>query len=786
MRAQICSNRGVPGEPALVPTQRTRPFLPRIHLFVERFLAEGERGDEEHELPVLSLFFDYGGTSIRVSDPRDRFFVGTEAGMSEVERDRTAEIRLQCLLEGFGAVEVEQASDLTPPFESPADYIVQLGGSVHGYCSFTAFAVKELRAQGCVVTLDANYPYQVVDDDPQWTVCIEPDEGRIDWFGLELGIDADGRRIDLLPALLQIINEHGDGQSLEALLSLPARRRAIAVAPNRYVTLPPERFRALLQVVLELYRGDQTKNGKLRFGRIQAGSLARLENVFDEPFGLRIEGDRSLFEQGRMLVETAPANCDGNAIELGVTLRSYQSEGLAWLQRLRSLSLGGILADDMGLGKTLQTIAHLATEARDGRMDRPSLVVVPTSLVDNWVRELARFAPALSVQTYHGPKRAEKVPLLCAANVVVTTYPILIRDAEVFSRLNFHYVILDEAQAIKNFRSQSATAVKALSARHRLCLSGTPVENNLGELWSLFDFVMPALLGKMATFKQKFQTPIERSGDQTRLLALRERVSPFVLRRMKEQVAKDLPPKTELLRPVELEGEQRDLYESIRLAAHADVRKAIRGKGVSGSAITILDALMKLRQVCCDPRLVRLPAARNVERSAKYELFFELLSVQLREKRRVLVFSQFAQMLAILSEGLLERGIRHVTLTGQVTDRQRRIDAFQQGDVDVFLISLKAGGTGLNLTRADTVIHYDPWWNAAAQLQATDRAYRIGQTRPVFVHSLIVAGSVEARIVSLQQRKRLLSDSLFGNDATGQKGLFDVAEIEHLLSPLDD
>jgi SNF2 family DNA or RNA helicase len=378
------------------------------------------------------------------------------------------------------------------------------------------------------------------------------------------------------------------------------------------------------------------------------------------------------------------------------------------------------------------------------------------------------------------------VPELATAQVIVTTYPVLIREQATLAELELYYVILDEAQAIKNHRSQSAAAVKSLRARYRLCLSGTPVENNLEELWSLFDFVMPALLGKLAPFKQRFQKPIERGGDQTRLLALRERVSPFVLRRMKEQVAKELPPKTELLRPVELDGPQRDLYESIRLAAHADVRKAIRGKGVTGSAIAILDALMKLRQVCCDPRLVRLPSARNVDKSAKRDLLFELLTGQLAAGRRILVFSQFARMLAILSEGLLERGIRHVTLTGQVSDRQRRVDAFQQGDVDVFLISLKAGGTGLNLTRADTVIHYDPWWNAAAQLQATDRAYRIGQTRPVFVHSLIVAGSVEERIVKLQQRKRLLSDSLFGNDETGQKGLFDFAEIEHLLAPLDD
>lgn len=759
--------------------------MPRIHLFVEHFFCEGESGEEERELPVFSLVFDYGGTCLRVSDPRDRFFVATEAGMVEVERDRAGEVRFQCLVESFGAVEVEQAAGFVAPLDCPADYLVHLADNVHAYCSFSVHGTEQLKAKGCVVTMARDYPYRVVADDPPWTVCVEPERGRIDWFALELGIIADGKRLDLLPVLVQAISSQAEGQSLESLLALPARRRAIAIGPHRYITLPPERFRALLQVILELYRGDKTRDGRFRLARAQAGSLAKLERLFEGAGGLRVEGDGTLLDQGRRLVNTPPATSVESPAALTVTLRNYQEDGLAWLQCLRSLSFGGILADDMGLGKTLQTIAHLLLEASSGRMAGPSLVVVPTSLVDNWKRELERFAPSIVALTYHGPKRSSVVRQLATAQVIVTTYPVLVRDQELLAEYEFYYIILDEAQAIKNPRSLATVAVKSLQARYRLCLSGTPVENNLTELWSLFDFVMPSLLGKMAEFKVRFKRPIERTGDQDRLVALRERVSPFVLRRMKEQVAKELPPKTELTRPVELDGEQRDLYESIRLAAHSDVRKAIAGKGVSGSAITILDALMKLRQVCCDPSLVRLPAASGVVGSAKRELFFDLLTRQLGAGRKVLVFSQFARMLALLSEGLLERGLRHVMLTGQVTDRQRRVDAFQNGDVDVFLISLKAGGTGLNLTRADTVIHYDPWWNAAAQLQATDRCYRIGQTRPVFVHNLIVAGSVEQRIVALQKRKRALADSLFGSDATGQPGLLDMAEIEHLLAPLD-
>jgi SNF2 family DNA or RNA helicase len=298
----------------------------------------------------------------------------------------------------------------------------------------------------------------------------------------------------------------------------------------------------------------------------------------------------------------------------------------------------------------------------------------------------------------------------------------------------------------------------------------------------MFEFLMPGLLGRVDDFRARFRQAIESENGADELRALRGRVAPFVLRRMKEQVARDLPPKTELVRPVELLGDQRELYESIRIAAHAQVRRAIQKLGLSRSTIPILDALMKLRQVCCDPRLVAVDAARKVHTSAKYDLFFELLGDQLGKGRRVLVFSQFTRMLALLAEGMRERDIRFVALTGSTTHRQRPIDEFSEGRADVFLISLKAGGTGLNLTSADTVIHYDPWWNPAAQAQATDRAYRIGQTRPVFVHSLIVAGSVEERMLSLQQRKRNLADAIIGPHKDGPPLLPD--DIDRLFLPL--
>jgi SNF2 family DNA or RNA helicase len=314
-------------------------------------------------------------------------------------------------------------------------------------------------------------------------------------------------------------------------------------------------------------------------------------------------------------------------------------------------------------------------------------------------------------------------------------------------------------------------------------LSGTPVENHLGDLWSLFDFLMPGLLGSSAAFQAGYRTPIEQDKNEAQMQALRRCVTPFILRRTKDEVATDLPPKTLLVRPVRLRGDQRQLYESIRVAAHADVRRVVRTKGMAGSTIAILDALMKLRQVCCDPRLVRVTSARRVVESAKLDFFFSLLTEQLAERRRVLVFSQFTSMLSLIGEGLEQRGIRFLLLTGGTQDRQAKVDAFQAGEADVFLISLKAGGTGLNLTSADTVIHYDPWWNPAAQAQATDRAHRIGQTRPVFVHQLIVAGSVEERMLELQRHKQELASNLVGSGT--HRTAFSESDLSDLFAPLE-
>ncbi len=760
--------------------------LPCVRLFSESLLVNrGSAFAPEYadvRLPVLRLNFAYSGVEVRSSSEGAHLFVAEGSAVAALARDFEAETRARRLLEAFGAVELGCLETHEREDDSEADYLVRVDGDVHAFCSFSAYVVPQLRSIGFHVEIDDDYDYHVVDANVPWYATVTPEGGEedSDWFGLELGVEIRGERINLLPFLLDLVENASEATSFKALARTSNHFMAIPTGDGRYLPVAPERLKLLLKVLQELYQGGGEGRG-IRVHEFQCETLAELgEALGEERFlGFRTaEGDESHAATSTK-VRVPPVPPAG----LRATLRPYQVEGLDWLQRLREHGAGGILADDMGLGKTLQTIAHIVMEKESGRLTSPALVVAPTSLSGNWKRELERFAPGLRVVVLRGPSRHRLWAEVPGADVVVTTYPVLARDLEKARAHEFHLLILDEAQTIKNSRSLVHRACLKLVARHRLCLSGTPIENNLGELWALFDFLMPGILGDAASFRKRFRTPIEQGANQERLEILRGKLKPFILRRTKEAVASELPPKTEMVRPVELTGAQRDLYEMIRVAAHADVRRAIRKKGFARSTIAILDALMKLRQACCDPRLVNFESARDVKESAKYELCMSLIEQQLAQGRRILLFSQFTSMLALISRGLKERGIRHVALTGATQNRQALVDAYERGEVDVFLISLKAGGVGLNLVSADTVIHYDPWWNPAAQLQATDRAHRIGQTRPVFVHKLIVAGSVEERMLRLQQRKQLLADTILGSNNAGGVD-FSWAEVENLLSPL--
>jgi len=751
------------------------PFVPLLRLFAESGAIEENEQQHEVVAGVGRLEFLYDGVAV-CSSSDDDDADGENSG--DIERDFGAEAEAQRLLESFGALELSGISDFLIDYDSRANYWVALASETHVGASFAAHAVPEMQKRGFRVIIEPSFPFRIVSPELPWTAWVEPSE-RPDWFGVQLGIEIDGKPYNLVPALLELFERTPEGTSIGALSNCPARFRAVPLGDGRFVVLPWERLKRVLEVLAELYP-DGEKSLLLSNGRL--AELAALDDAVCSVGGhLNWPGGEAYLERGRALAKGPSWSPPPAALR--AELRPYQHDGLMWLEHLRKIGVGGVLADDMGLGKTLQTIALLAREKEGRRGDLPTLIVTPTSLVGNWQREFEKFAPQLRVTDYVGPRRHKSFEKLAQHDVVITSYPILIRDQEKLVEQHLHYVILDEAQAIKNSRSLASSAVRQLNCRHRLALTGTPVENNLDELWSLFEFVLPGLLGRAAEFRKNFREPIEQRADEDRLAQLRTRVAPFILRRLKETVARDLPAKTELVRSVELTGDQRDLYESIRLAADSDVRQAIQSRGIAGSAITILDALMKLRQVCCDPRLVSVDAARQVKLSAKYELFFELLEPQLAAGRRVLVFSQFTRMLALLQQGLRERCHESLLLTGQSQDRQKLVDSFEAGEAHVFFISLKAGGTGLNLVSADTVIHYDPWWNAAAQMQATDRAYRIGQKNPVFVYNLIAASSVEERMLGLQRKKRHLADTILGGG--GELGVLSPDDVENLFAPLD-
>jgi SNF2 family DNA or RNA helicase len=418
----------------------------------------------------------------------------------------------------------------------------------------------------------------------------------------------------------------------------------------------------------------------------------------------------------------------------------------------------------------------------DGRADRPSLVVAPTSLMANWRMEAERFAPALKLLTLHGPDRRARFDAIPGRDLVLTTYALLPRDRDVLLAEPWHAVIVDEAQNVKNPGTNAARILRQLEARQRFCLTGTPVENHLGELWALMDFLNPGLLGDRRHFARAFRVPIEKNDDAARRQALARRVRPFLLRRTKAQVAAELPPKTEIIEPIEMEAAQSAIYEAVRLTMHRKVREAVAAKGLDRSRIIILDALLKLRQVCCDPRLVKLPSVKKSgAASAKLIRLMEMLEELVEEGRRVLLFSQFTSMLALIEERLAAAHITFVKITGDVRDRATPVKRFQAGEVPVFLISLKAGGTGLNLTAADTVILYDPWWNPAVEAQAVDRSHRIGQDKPVFVHRLVTLKTIEEKMLELQRRKGALAEGLFDPEAGGP---LDIAadDIEVLLA----
>ena len=598
-----------------------------------------------------------------------------------------------------------------------------------------------------------------------------------DWLSLDLKLSVGGRPIEFdqaeIQRWLQTGKSHARGTNKRTLL------------------VPTEAWGEMQEVLADCEVAQES--GKIRverkFAPFLSGALAAqgfraLQNIPNDlpPPDLNAALDEKLFSQ----------------------LRPYQTQGIEWLARLARQNLHGLLADDMGLGKTLQALAFCAwLNSSSGGPDNslsgfakrtggspnattascdlrssgqqvvrtshpPTLIVCPTSLVTNWLREAAKFTPHLRALDLTGSDRAQKFSARHDYDLLVTSYAILRRDIELYRAVDFSLVILDEAQHIKNRGSQNALSAKALKTKHRLILTGTPLENSVLDLWSLYDFLLPGYLGTAAEFKERYETPLTKEVSPKLIERLRHRVKPFFLRRTKEEVLTELPPKLEHLTLCELTDEQREVYKAVLAQGRREVFEHSGKQGQGRDRIAVLTTLLRLRQVCCHLDLLPKAEDKRVwkEPSAKLERTFELIDEAIDGGHRVLLFSQFVQMLHLLRDEAKRREMPFCYLDGQTVERQAEVDRFQNSpDVPIFFISLKAGGTGLNLTGADTVIHFDPWWNPAVEEQATSRAHRMGQSRSVQAYKLIAAGTVEEKIQALQSRKRELFEASLGSDA---------------------
>jgi superfamily II DNA or RNA helicase len=755
-------------------TQRLRTDVkPQPHLLLDAIPQAEGNGQRWQDFAVLS--FDYDGQRISF-DPAQRVVRQIGDVTEIIQRDEALEAAALDTLHKLG-------------FRKPATApLSALSGAqlLDGQAHWLRFAENDLDALsdlGWHVQKSPKYRYDVVPVEDWYAEIDEPPEAGNAWFELELGIVVNRKRVPLLPVLVQLIRSAPLDFNPDVLAAHHEADQMLATLPDGVrVALPWGRVKPILSTLGELYFNDKIKN-RIRLSTLDAARLEELAKGTE----LNWSGGERLRETGRKLSQFGKVKKVDAPKGLQATLRDYQLDGLAWMQFLREYDLGGILADDMGLGKTVQTIAHILTEKEAGRLTNPALVIAPTSLMTNWMEEAARFAPDLKVLLLQGKERMEQFDRIDGADIVLTTYALLPRDEEKLREHQYHLVILDESHYIKNTRSKAAQTAGSLNARHRLCLSGTPLENHLGELWSQFHFLLPGLLGDEKTFNTQFRHPIERQDDPVRRTLLNRRIKPFLLRRTKDNVAKELPEKTEMIRRIEISGPQRDLYETVRLAMDKKVREEIDRKGVARSQIVILEALLKLRQVCCDPRLVKaMPGKKNTAAvSAKLIDLMQMIDDLLGEGRKILVFSQFTSMLGLIEEELDARNIPYAILTGETRDRSAQVAAFQQGAVPIFLISLKAGGVGLNLTAADTVIHYDPWWNPAAENQATDRAWRIGQDKPVFVYKLIAKGTLEEKIQLMQQKKSELAQSILA-EGESQKMALTQEDLQAIFAPLDD
>lgn len=663
--------------------------------------------DTESERLEATLAFDYAGETVDAADPRASVFDRATNQLLQRSAEAEAAAREAAVAAGLRA---QEDAALRLPERRAADI------------------ATSLRAQGFLVEMEGALLHTELEIDLRVA-------SGIDWFDVHGRATFDGTAV-AWPELLKAAR---------------SGERFVTLTDGSMGLVPDEWMRRLSFLTAT---GAVTE-GRVRYRRAQAGVLdallASVERVDVDAQFARVRETLEHFR--RVEPHDAPPGFRGE-------LRPYQREGLGWLAFLQQLGFGGCLADDMGLGKTIQALALLEQRRTAGA--GPSLVVVPNSLVFNWQQEAARFTPELQVVAHVGAGRTRDPRALASAHVVLTTYGILRRDAVFLSRVPFDYVILDEAQAIKNAATASARAARVLKARHRLAMTGTPVENRLAELWSLFEFLNPGVLGASGRLVGALRAAAPEPGgtpDPEALDLLSRALRPYILRRTKAQVAPELPQRVEQTVLVDLREEDRRRYDELRDHYRGTLLGRIEAEGMGRAKVHVLEALLRLRQTACHPGLVN-PAFIGAG-SAKLDVLADSVTEVVDEGHKVLVFSQFTSLLAIVREHFDRAGLVYEYLDGQTRDREARVTRFQEDPAcHVFLISLKAGGLGLNLTAADYVFLLDPWWNPAVEAQAIDRAHRIGQTRPVLATRLIARDTVEEKVLQLQERKRDLADAI--------------------------
>ena len=640
--------------------------------------------------------------------------------------------------------------------------------SLVGYREVLNFLGRDLpalRRLGWQVELLGKVAEQMETMDFATPVVQVTPQGAGDWFEVSTSFDAAGATLaaaDIQRALL--------------------RGESYVERDGRTILLDAGAIQAMNDVFSDCASGEGGRPGSFRLPGIYAPFVQSSLDALD---GIDVEAApawRLTAEQQNRDLRIEPVAL---AEPLAGTLRSYQKDGVNWLRFLETHGFGGVLADEMGLGKTLQTLAWLQLErSRAEAQGKPALIVCPTSLVDNWAEEAAKFTPHLRVLTVTGGDRHDKWEQVPASHLVVTSYALLRRDIDRYVQFEFSAAVLDEAQHIKNRSTQNAIAAKRIPAVHRLVLTGTPIENSVSDLWSIMDYLMPGYLGGHDAFRSGYELPIAAGGEGAAApqAKLRRKLHPFLLRRLKTEVAKDLPPKIEKLASCGLSPDQQAVYTQLLESSRRRLFDMVAAQGFQRSRMEILKTLLQLRQVCCHLDLLKLADLKSSQPSAKLDLFFELLDEALDGGHRILVFSQFVSMLTILRRELEKRGVRYCYLDGSTQDRLKIVHEFNANkDIPAFLISLKAGGSGLNLTGADMVIHFDPWWNPAVEDQATDRAHRIGQKRTVYSLKLITRGTVEEKVVELQKRKKSVIDATLAKDDEAVMSSLTWDDVQELL-----